>query len=1787
MTDPQNPYSAQQPATTMGLITFIPDILTRGKVSGSYYNNPVNLNEMRADRDKVRAEVIADPTSYGGIGFDILVDMDKDIANAENIARARVTHMRYEVAKMRQRMSAAPENTGGSVTEQYQIAKMRQRGEIHLLPEMSADESAAQQRRALFGIPEGTTGVPPTPEPGSFTELGAMVLGIPGHLYTAFVNARTPEEQADAIGSAAATAGMAALPFATEGIGTIGANYMERGALPTPFGIGKPTVSTALAHSAADYLTAGVTMSLSHPEYSRGVQAVMDGIAARRNLNNVTVPVRDLNFTREIETPEQRADRLQNDQLTMAAFGSAGQNMIAVESSPPTAHVGQEVRPGEIFRGPLDVSLDAAEQAAIKQRLMAEGERNISQALVSAHKQLTPYGTTIIPGIQESQMFTIANSITAAERTIAGRELAPGETLLNQAVHRRPNGVADIAVYGDRSPLMNKELRDQFREHGYFAGQEVSWNGKNYALSEFGDRARALNEAMRRSGLQGVEGKTEAYNELFNRLMQQAKTDRPVLLRDAEGNEHSAWLSELRRSSSVDGVAEPFAGELHTRPYTVGDIVSLIGQEQLLSPAASAAMSEGFFELSRLLKGQETRSYTTGQPLGPLTAGIYKPGLNTTPVYNRPLTLDALGDQVGPETTVFTHAGPDGQPVAHMEVNNQSAVVGWFMNPDAPKVLQARAALALMEHAHSLGIDRLLAPVDEVGARLAARYMNSYFPPITEIANIRARVREAPFDYNGLYRDFKDYQFGPSRLSNEELARQHAAAETRLDELMRQHPEDAGDIPDHPQVAQALKEFDILDEEVVRRERAAAGDPAPQFEKGAEVEYRGRRYIYKKPFTAGETGNTYAELVAKELDAIGGHQTVYAPFNEVRRIDPESFDTKVEEFARERGFLPEEVAGLKRYLGYRMAKEGREIYFTPDEQAVFDKLAAKMHPLKALTTVLPLDYLAVSNNMLAEWTANGVVEVRTRETGELLGRFRHESQAREFINGSGQADGPDLDGGGRTNAIPPSAIGGGVMPPAPPRPPTNAVADGLGATYLPPGNRIPRIMDMIRTHLEYLSPMEGWISSIDNVFGTKFSPGFRATQSTLRRAQGPMLDYLKRLHTEVDQPFFKGLTEDQRAMVFRAIETMTPAEVIARGFFRPLNQNEVNIANWMAAHHIDTARTLKYSRDLMQLESDHAGDEEALNAATAELTRHYNLDQDHVIAANTFKELRKQNPNEIFIGHITRLADAIMSDALSRADFIKEHNMPPSTLEAIRRLESILDEVADRIGVPAERRVRGWIAHFRAQMEPKGTLTQAFLGQRGLSDIPEMKFLNELARTGEISMVETDPVIAATRYIRGAFLSQEFIPTWNNTLKTWKGELAKMPIGARQKVERVLESYLSEIRGIPEASRMFTEEVWSRMTKEMGMEFTPKFNTSIVNTIIAASSAGPMAFRVAMGLRDLGSAWAMGTAWFGPKRFARMMELGWDDAAVKAGHEKGYIPPGMTPIEFSSPVDLQTSVLLGKFPGVLNRVADVGMRGSLQPLVYDRVNAGAYLEAHELASHTFSDLAAGKIDKVKAYENMDIDKYEPSFVQEFDGLVDAQKYEQAADLLGTQTQRMVTPTYGLANHPYKWGTNSGRLIGQYGTWPVWLLTNLARMMTRGSAKTRFKVLARFAATQAAIYVTGKALGFDLYSWMLLPGLRWMGGPVVGTARAVMNIFSPSQTEQAQGRAELSRLVPSLSDPRSLYVPGSYMVGDVMQAFGALGDPARRPSNPLEVLGRGIGIPVAKDPSWLDHLLGTQ
>jgi len=198
---------------------------------------------------------------------------------------------------------------------------------------------------------------------------------------------------------------------------------------------------------------------------------------------------------------------------------------------------------------------------------------------------------------------------------------------------------------------------------------------------------------------------------------------------------------------------------------------------------------------------------------------------------------------------------------------------------------------------------------------------------------------------------------------------------------------------------------------------------------------------------------------------------------------------------------------------------------------------------------------------------------------------------------------------------------------------------------------------------------------------------------------------------------------------------------------------------------------------------------------------------------------------------------------------------------------------------------------------------------------------------------------------------------------------------------------------------------------------------------------------------------------------------------------------------------------------------------------------------------------------------------------EFDRLVTEGSFEEAANFLGMQTGREIAGVFGQGNHPFGWGTNVGRLGTQLGTWSSWAVQFVTRGLSQGTLPQRMAFAARFSMTQAALQATGAALGFNFASWFVIPGLFFAGGPLVQTSLLLFTAMStPFGLDKAIAKRRLKNLFPSLDDPRSMFLPGSYAAGDAIRAFNEA-------ENPIEFFGRLSGMPLLRGRSAIDDLLG--
>jgi hypothetical protein len=162
-------------------------------------------------------------------------------------------------------------------------------------------------------------------------------------------------------------------------------------------------------------------------------------------------------------------------------------------------------------------------------------------------------------------------------------------------------------------------------------------------------------------------------------------------------------------------------------------------------------------------------------------------------------------------------------------------------------------------------------------------------------------------------------------------------------------------------------------------------------------------------------------------------------------------------------------------------------------------------------------------------------------------------------------------------------------------------------------------------------------------------------------------------------------------------------------------------------------------------------------------------------------------------------------------------------------------------------------------------------------------------------------------------------------------------------------------------------------------------------------------------------------------------------------------------------------------------------------------------------------------------------------------------FEGAKDYLGEILARETIFRYGHANHPAGWGSVQGRLFGQFGTWPVQYKDFLLQGMSRGTTKDKARFITNHSIANLGVLAAGATAGYDLMSWVSFPSLTYTGGPYANTAIDMLKLVGGNDRERAMAYRSLKyQFVPTLSDPRAIWLPGSYAVGDIVRGLSGDG-----------------------------------
>jgi hypothetical protein len=408
-------------------------------------------------------------------------------------------------------------------------------------------------------------------------------------------------------------------------------------------------------------------------------------------------------------------------------------------------------------------------------------------------------------------------------------------------------------------------------------------------------------------------------------------------------------------------------------------------------------------------------------------------------------------------------------------------------------------------------------------------------------------------------------------------------------------------------------------------------------------------------------------------------------------------------------------------------------------------------------------------------------------------------------------------------------------------------------------------------------------------------------------------------------------------------------------------------------------------------------------------------------------------------------------------------------------------------------------------------------------------------------------------------------------------------------IARLTNEYLNEVKGMGhssfETANAILQGLYSGMTG--GKHLQPKAAERLTRALLGLGYAAAIPFRLALFLRNamqmqlslpfLGTEfwWAGMRSAAGEGASLRSLTVG-TEATTRAIKGRA-LDPNAFPLAMSTEV---FGILpQGKaFSWVADKIGQEGAEKLVHagekfnnmfrkgfdfyryPDDFGRVaaNEGMYLKGNAAWSKF---MKAGKTDDALATmkDELHTKWYGEVIDAEFEALARAGDQEGAIALMGRELANKVHFRYGNANHPPGWRSMQGQLFGQFGTFPLQYIDYLADMATTLSGKEAATFWAYHGAMNAGVIGAGAAVGLDLKTWALLPSVKYTGGPYSEFVGSIWQALSGSDLEQRLAINNLETMVLpfeydwstrtlSFSNPESMLLPGSYLLGDFEDAL---------------------------------------
>lgn len=886
--------------------------------------------------------------------------------------------------------------------------------------------------------------------------------------------------------------------------------------------------------------------------------------------------------------------------------------------------------------------------------------------------------------------------------------------------------------------------------------------------------------------------------------------------------------------------------------------------------------------------------------------------------------------------------------------------------------------------------------------------------------------------------------------------------------------------------------------------------------------FKGIRYDGGTRLGGGlETYNAYNIFDPKDVRP--GYKDIYQPYGE----RPENFDKLVHddfvstvpdweqkpftqslnEFMRARGFPRSELPLIDDAITRQLTKELADA--DPEIKDIFSQ--KRDYEAERVLDQAELVRTANSNDLTIDIEDAGQLTIRDR-FGYKLGNFSSNTEALDFINKLPQSRGVGLLDG--ANGVPPR-FGSGILSTAPDTPRPWEAPYTLNTRNFGEG-----LSDALNTGFHWgtqpITVMESWDKKVGSALARRLAyPG----QQAFLKFAAAILEPSKRLQA-ILEPVVKS-NSARREAIGGYIEAMNPVA--------DATQLESAVAAQAVRSGVDITNVMRYNHAISRAaEADLTPVE--LEAIARKLQDEYHIDADALKIAG----LMSGNARPGVVAKLTREATRGQTPALT-----------PAEVKAAIELDKLQKDLGE-----AEL-INSILTHARLYTDgDMVAAAKAFNAPKEMQD-----FLFNGFRFGDIDSYQTDPFQVTLRIIRAqgkAAHLNEFIKEAPLIIR----EEAAKAGGARDMVEAIAERYVSDIQGMPSASRKAMRELIKRHNEISKWKLDEDVVHKLVTGVLQLGEASFQGARpLRAGFRDFLQPMLQHGARFdraAANRAVTYASKGMDGFTPEMLEQLGEIPT--YDIATIALADDPVSGALTGAATTAGKSLEAGNKAlfhmSAQPYAYKLAAGGIYLERLKTVSDGLLKLARNEITKEKLYDDIKLETYQRPVVEEFDRLVSMgpNEFENASKFLSRSTVRENVGTFTSGNRVQWTRSELGRLWGMFGQWSQFQRAQLQQMLTRGTKKQRLSYLGKMASAQAGFAGVQAATGISMRPFYLLLGVTFAGGPVAEAAGTLYDAAFGSGAKRDIARYRIMH--------PTLWFPGKEAVRDILDALemAGQGDP---------------------------------